>query len=67
MLIIGCDYHPGFQQLRSWIPRQGSPATTADSPGRSRAVLPGMKQRAEVRVGMESSGHARWFERLLVT
>ncbi|MBV9574817.1 MAG: transposase [Acidobacteriales bacterium] len=30
MLIIGCDYHPGFQQI-----------------------------------GMEASGHSRWFERLI--
>ena len=23
MIIVGCDYHPGFQQLHLWIPTTG--------------------------------------------
>ena len=22
MIIIGCDYHPGFQQIALWIPKR---------------------------------------------
>jgi len=67
MLIIGCDYHPGLQQIAS---------VDTDTGELSEARL-GHRQQAEqfyrelkqrgivVRVGMESSGHSRWFERLL--
>ena len=67
MIIIGCDYHPGFQQIAY---------VNSDTGELSEARL-GHKQEAEqfyhdlkthgvrVRVGMEASGHARWFERLL--
>jgi hypothetical protein len=67
MIIIGCDYHPGFQQIAYVNPDTGEL-------GEQRL---GHKEEAEqfyqdlrrrgmrVRVGMESSGHARWFERLL--
>jgi len=26
MIIIGCDYHPGFQQIALWTPKLGSAA-----------------------------------------
>src|SRR5512138_89870 len=67
MLIIGCDYHPGLQQIA---------CVDTDTGELSEARL-GHREQAEqfyrelkqggmaVRVGMESSGHARWFERLL--
>ena len=68
MLIIGCDYHPGFQQIAYVDSETGElRGTTTPSPRRSEEVLPrtgGTKGEA-VRVGMEASGHARWFERLL--
>jgi transposase len=67
MNIIGADYHPGFQQI-AWVDtetgelnelrlehREGAEKFYRDLAAR------GMK----VRVGMEASGHARWFERLL--
>jgi len=68
MLIIGCDYHPGFQQIAY---------VNTDTGELSEARL-GHREEAEqfyrdlrtcglkVRVGMEASGHARWFERLLI-
>ena len=41
MLIIGCDYHPGFQQIAFVDTDTGELRRTAtDSPRRSRAVLP---------------------------
>ncbi len=67
MIIIGCDYHPGFQQI----------ALVNTDTGELREERLGHKEQAEqfylelrqrgmaVRVGMEASGHARWFERLL--
>ena len=65
MWIIGCDYHPRFQQIAmvnteggEWGQRRLEHPTEAEQFYRS---LRGEK----VRVGMEASGHARWFERLL--
>ena len=65
MLIIGCDYHPGVQQI-AWVDIETGEC------GERR-----LKHRAEaeqfyrelnekhVRVGIEATGHSRWFERLL--
>jgi transposase len=65
MLIIGCDFHPGFQQIAIFDNRTGE------------IVEKRLQHRAEgeqfyrslagqpVRVGMEACGHYPWFERLL--
>ena len=67
MLIIGCDYHPSFQQI----------ALVDTETGEVQERRLGHREEAEqfyralatagakVRVGMEASGHAGWFERLL--
>ena len=67
MKIIGCDYHPGFQQIalvdtdsgelqeRRLQHREEAETFYRDLAG----------QEVSVRVGMEASGQARWFERLL--
>ena len=65
MWIIGCDYHPKFQQI-AFVNTEGGEC--GNQPLQH-------KQEAEqfyrslcgqaVRVGMEASGQARWFERLL--
>jgi transposase len=67
MMIIGCDYHPGFQQIAfvdtdtgELQERRLEHREEAEKFYRDLAAT-GMK----VRVGMEASGHARWFERLL--
>jgi len=67
MIIVGCDYHPGFQQIAfvdtdtgELQERRLEHPEDAEKFYRDLAVQ-GMK----VRVGMEASGHARWFERLL--
>ena len=67
MIIIGCDYHPGFQQIAfvdtdtgEWNERKLGHREEAEQFYRQLKV--GGK---EVRVGMEASGHARWFERLI--
>src|SRR6202051_5155959 len=66
MLIIGCDYHPAFQQIAFVDTATGDCGERrlehreeAEKFYRDLAVQ-GMK----VRVGMEASGQARWFERL---
>ena len=67
MIIIGCDYHPGFQQIacvntetgeldeRRLNHREEAEQFYRDLEGRGFAI----------RVGMEASGHGHWFERLL--
>jgi len=65
MLIIGCDFHPGFQQVAIFDNLTGEieekrlqHRAEAEQFYRS-LVGPG------VRVGMEACGHYPWFERLL--
>jgi transposase len=65
MLVVGCDYHSGFQQIafvdtetgefgeRRLTHREEAEGFYTAFRGRS------------VRVEMEASGHARWFERRL--
>jgi transposase len=67
MLIIGCDYHPGFQQI-ALVDRETGECGERRLAHREEAeqFYREWKQRGlSVRVGMESSGHSRWFERLL--
>jgi transposase len=65
MIIIGVDFHPEFQQI-AWVDtdtgefQEKRLAHPAEAERFYRAVA-GEK----VRVGMEASGHARWFERLV--
>jgi len=67
MIIIGADYHPGFQQIAfvdtdtgEFQERRLQHPEEAEKFYRDLAA-----QGMRVRVGMEASGHARWFERLL--
>ena len=67
MLIIGCDYHPSFQQI-AFVDTDTGELQERRLEHREEAEkfyrglgVQGMK----VRVGMEASGQARWFERLL--
>jgi transposase len=67
MIIIGCDYHPAFQQI-AFVNSETGELQERRLKHREEAekfyrdlAAQGMK----VGVGMEASGHARWFERLL--
>jgi transposase len=65
MIIIGVDFHPEFQQIASVDTDSGEfqekrLAHPAEAEQFYRAL-----SGAKVRVGMEASGHARWFERLM--
>ena len=67
MLIIGCDYHPSFQQIAFMD------AGTGEYGERRLEHMEGAGQfyrdlRAcgvEARIGMEASGYTQWFEQLL--
>jgi transposase len=67
MLIIGCDYHPGFQQI-AFVDTETGELSERRLAHREQAeqFYQELKQKnLAVRVGMEASGHSRWFERLL--
>jgi transposase len=67
MIIIGCDYHPGFQQIAFVDTETGDcgEQRLEHSEGAEKFYRDLAAQGKKVRVGMEASGHARWFERLL--
>jgi transposase len=65
MLIIGCDYHPGFQQI-AFVDTETVECGERRLTHREEAEqFYGRLRQQRVRVGMEASGHVRWFERLL--
>ena len=67
MLIIGCDYHPSVQQIATMDSETGESLERrlthrAEAEQFYRTLR---QQSASVRVGIEATGHSRWFERLL--
>src|SRR6202795_4758002 len=67
MIIIGCDYHPRFQQI-AFVDTETGELQERRLQHREEAekfYRDLAAQGVKVRVGMEASGHARWFERLL--
>jgi transposase len=69
MLIIGCDYHPSVQQIAMVDTETGdySEHRVKHSDGEAEKFYRDLKLRAvKVRVGLEATGHRRWFERLLM-
>jgi transposase len=67
MIIIGCDYHPGFQEIAFVDTETGDcgEQQLKHCEGAQEFYRDLATQGKKVRVGMEASGHARWFERLL--
>lgn len=67
MIIIGCDYHPSFQQIACVNTETGEIEERRLSHCEEAEQFYRDLQRRglTVRVGMETSGHGRWFERLL--
>lgn len=66
MWIIGCDFHPRFQQIAFVNTATGEYGQLRlEHPnGEAEQFYRGLQGQG-VRVGMEASGHARWFQRLL--
>src|SRR6202045_1933687 len=67
MIIIGADYHPAVQQIAFVDTETGElQERRLEHPdGAEKFYRDLAAQGKKVRVGMEASGHARWFERLL--
>jgi transposase len=68
MIIIGVDYHPSFQQIAFMDQETGECGERElnHNDGEAERFYRELKERGvSVRVGMEATGHARWFERLL--
>ena len=65
MWIIGCDYHPSFQRIAMMNTEGGEyRRLRLEHMGEAEQFYRGLAGEA-VRVGMEASGHSRWFEALL--
>jgi transposase len=68
MLIIGCDYHPSVQQIALIDTETGeySEHRPQHSEGEAEKLYRDLKLKGmSVRVGLEATGHTRWFEQLL--
>ena len=67
MIIIGVDFHPEFQQIASVDTETGEfqEKRLAHREEAERFYRGLAAAGQKVRVGMEASGHGRWFERLL--
>jgi len=68
MLLIGVDYHPSFQQIAFLNQDSGECGELRlnHGDGEAERFYRELQQRGvRVRVGMEATGFARWFERLL--
>src|ERR1700680_198678 len=66
MKIIGCDFHPSYQQIAMLDLVTGEMVEKALSHERKeevRAFYAGLE--GPVRVGIEASGQSQWFERML--
>jgi len=67
MLIIGCDYHPSVQQI-AWVNTETGECgeRRLKHRGEAEQFYRELKnKRISVQVGIEATGHSRWFERLL--
>ena len=68
MIIIGVDYHPSVQQIAYVDTETGETCERRlnHSDGEAEHFYHALERRqVRVRVGIEATGHARWFERLL--
>jgi transposase len=68
MMIIGVDYHPSFQQIAFFVEETGEcgEQRVNHDGGEAERFYRDLQQRGIcVRVGIEATGYARWFERLL--
>src|SRR5258708_25328689 len=65
LMLIGVDYHPSFQQITVFV-EDTRERQLNHSEGEAEQFYRDLQQRGiRVRVGMEATGYARWFERLL--
>jgi transposase len=65
MLIIGCDFHPGFQQVAIFDNQTGEIEEKRLQHRKEAEQFYRSLSEQAVRVGMEACGHYPWFEQLL--
>jgi hypothetical protein len=65
MIIIGVDFHPELQQIASVDTETGESQEKRLAHREEAETFYRALAGQKVRVGMEASGHARWFERLV--
>lgn len=68
MKIIGCDFHPGYQQIAMLDQETGEEVEQAlshEGEGKQQVRNFYASLSGPVRVGIEASGQSQWFERLL--
>src|SRR6185437_334446 len=67
MLIIGCDYHPSFQQIAFMDTGTGEygERRLEHMEGAGQFYRDLRARGVEARIGMEASGYTQWFEQLL--
>ena len=65
MKIVGCDLHTRYEQIAMLDTETGelSERRLEHANGEARAFYAGLQ--GPVRVGIEATGHTRWFERML--
>src|SRR5258707_1002600 len=64
-MVISGDFHPSLQQI-SFFLEDTPPQEIKPTEGEAEQFYRDLQQRGiRVRVGMEATGYARWFERLL--
>ena len=65
MKIVGCDLHTRYQQIAMLDAKTGElvERRLEHESGEARAFYAGLD--GPVRVGIEATGHTRWFERML--
>src|SRR5215472_19233879 len=65
MLIIGCDFHSRFQQIAMLDTKTGEliERRLEHASGEAKKFYTGLQK--PLRVGMEASGYAQWFEQML--
>jgi len=65
MVIIGCDFHPGFQQIAMVDTEGGEVRQLRLSHTQEAEQFYGSLRGREVLVGMEACGYTHWFEQML--
>jgi len=65
MMIIGCDFHPRFQQIAYLDQATGECGERRLDHPRQAAEFYRSLPQGQVRIGMEATGNYRWFRRLL--
>src|ERR1700751_730079 len=65
MLLIGCDFYPGFQEIAMFDNQTGAYEERRLSHRAEAEQFYRSLAGQQVRVGMEACGHYPWFERLL--